>query len=120
MRATVWTVLTVLFLGGGHWIFVGLGFYAPVLFVTKGGQNDFIMYMMQFEGGMTPPWVLGLSAYSWEDLTFNFNRHDKLGELLAFCLIGLFLWALACVIMWYGVLIPKFRQMTRREELVYK
>jgi ABC-type transport system involved in multi-copper enzyme maturation permease subunit len=120
MRATVLTVLTVLFLGGGHWIFAAMCFYFPVSLLMRGGPGDFMEYIVQFEAGLTPPWVLGLSAYSWDDLAVRFNRNDKMGEMLVFCLIGLFLWALACVIMWYGVLIPKFRQLTRREELVYQ
>jgi ABC-type transport system involved in multi-copper enzyme maturation permease subunit len=120
MRATVLTVLTTLFLGGGHWLFAGMCFYIPVsIMMRAGGPGDFMEYIMQFEAGLTPPWVLGLSAYSWRNLEMDF-RHDKMGEMLVFCLIGLFLWALACVILWYGVLIPKFRQLTRREELVYQ
>ena len=121
MRATVLTVMTTLFVGGGHWLVMSLCFYIPVsIMMRAGGQGDFLTYMAQFETGMTPPAVLFLCAYSWEDLAVNFNRHDKLGELVVFCLIGLFLWALACVILWYGVLIPKFRQLARREELIYR
>ena len=120
MRATVLTVITALLLGGGHWIFASMCFYIPVSFLMRGnGPHDFMEYIMQFEAGLTPPWVLGLSAYSWRNLEFDF-RHDKMGEMLVFCLIGLFLWALACVILWYGVLVPKFRLLTRREELVYQ
>ena len=121
MRATVLTVITSLFVGGGHWLVMSLCFYIPVSMVMRnGGQGDFLTYMAQFEAGMTPPAVLFICAYSWEDLAVNFNRHDKLGELVVFSLIGLFLWALACVILWYGVLVPKFRQLTRREELIYR
>ena len=66
---------------------------------------------------MTPPFVVGVCSYWWEDVG---QARGEFAELLSFCLVGLFLWALACFIMWFGVLIPKFRQITRREELIYE
>ena len=121
MRATVLTVLTTLFLGGGHWLLMGLCCYIPAsAMMMHGGSGDFLKYLAQFELGMTPPFVLGYCAYSYEDLAVNFNRHDDWGHMLFFSVIGLFLWAIACMFLWYGILVPKFRQLTRREELIYR
>ena len=120
MRATVYTVITTLFLGGGHWVVLGLCCYTPLSFLMiRGNSGDSLRYLAMFHAGMTPPFVLGLSAYSWQDLAQNFN-HREMTELLVFSMIGLFLWAMGCVILWFGVLVPKFRQIARREELIYE
>jgi ABC-type transport system involved in multi-copper enzyme maturation permease subunit len=120
MRATVYTVLTTLMLGGGHWLVMGLCCYIPAATLMRGGNpGSFLEYLMKFQAGMTPPFVMGLSAYSWDDLGRNFNRRE-FGEVIAFCLVGLFLWAMGSLILWYGVLVPKFRLITRREELIYQ
>ena len=119
MRATVLTVITVLFLGGGHWIVVSLCFYLPASAVVHGGPGDFMQYIMMFQAGMTPPFVLGLTAYSWDNLAHDFNQRE-MWQMLVFSILGLFLWAMGCLIMWYGLLVPKFRQITRREELIYR
>jgi ABC-type transport system involved in multi-copper enzyme maturation permease subunit len=120
MRATVLTVLSVLFLSGGHWLLMGLCCYFPIVFSAHGGSGDFVEYLAKFQLGMTPPFVIGFCSYSWENLAHDFTQRDFGAEMLVFCLIGLFLWAMACLILWYGLLIPKFREITRREELVYK
>jgi hypothetical protein len=121
MRATVYTVMTTLMLGGGHWLVMGLCCYFPASFMMRGGGHpgDFFEYLMKFQIGMTPPAVLGISAYSWEDLGRNFSRRE-FGEVIAFCMVGLFLWGMGSLILWYGVLVPKFRLITRREELIYQ
>jgi hypothetical protein len=41
-------------------------------------------------------------------------------ELLVFSLIGLMLWAAGCAVFWYGLLLPKFREVSRREEMLYQ
>jgi hypothetical protein len=81
--------------------------------------GEFPQYLMFFELGMTPPFVLGLCAYCQDDLAINFH-HREFTELWIFSLIGLFLWALGCIILWFGILVPKFQQLTRREEMLYQ
>jgi ABC-type transport system involved in multi-copper enzyme maturation permease subunit len=120
MRATVYTVLTSLFLGGGHWIVMGMCCFAPLSLLRFDHPGDFPEYIAKFEVGMTPPVVLGICAYSWIDLERNFRNHSEFGQMMIFSLIGLFLWAMACLVIWYGVLIPKFKEIMRREELIYK
>jgi hypothetical protein len=77
-----------------------------------------LKYIAMFEAGMTPPFCLGLFAYSWDNLAHDF--HHELAEFFYFALIGIFLWAMACVFLWHGMLVPKIREITRREELSYQ
>lgn len=120
MRATVYTVLMTLLLGGGHWIAVGLLCYLPLALVTHGGQGNFFEYAIKFQAGMTPPVVLGLYAYSWEDLGRHFSRDEEIRAIMLLGLFGLVLWIAGCVVMWFGMLVPRFKQITRREELLYE
>ncbi len=120
MRATVYTVLMSLLFGGGHWILVGLLCYLPTMLIARGGPDVFLEYAAKFQAAMTPPIVLGLYAYSWENLAQDFRRESDVKHLLVLSLFGLVLWSAACVVMWYGMLVPKFRQVTRREELLYE
>jgi hypothetical protein len=63
--------------------------------------------------------VLGLCSYSWRNLGHDF-QHNELAQMFYFSLIGVFLWAMACIFLWHGLLLPKFREITRREELTYQ
>jgi len=119
MRSTVYTVLTTLFVGGGHWLVTGMCCFSVFALMRLDHPGDFPEYMAKFEAGLTPPFVIGFCAYSWQDLQHNFNRRE-FGELFVFSLIGLFLWAMACPVLWFGVLVPKFKEIMRREELIYK
>jgi ABC-type transport system involved in multi-copper enzyme maturation permease subunit len=125
MRATVLSVLTTLFLGGGHWVLMFLCCFFPLLMTARGGgSNDGMEYIVKFEAAMTPPFVMGFLSFSWDNLAHDFHRNhrgDIFGlEMFVFCLIGMFMWGAACFVLWYGVLIPKFREITRREELIYE
>jgi ABC-type transport system involved in multi-copper enzyme maturation permease subunit len=119
MRATVLSVLATLFLGGGHWLLMLLCCYFPFVFSVRAGPGEFMEYVAKFEAGMTPPCVIAFCSYSWENLARDFHRQEFWTEMIIFSLIGLFLWAMGCLILWYGILIPKFREITRREELIY-
>ncbi len=121
MRATVYTVMTTLLLGGGHWLVMGLCCYFPAMALMHGGGHSdrSLEYIAKFQLGMTPPFVMGVSAYSWEDLGNNFVRRE-FGEMIAFCLVGLFLWGVASLILWHGMLAPRFRLIARREEMIYQ
>jgi ABC-2 type transport system permease protein len=120
MRATVYTVLTALLLGGGHWFVMTLLCYLPAALIARAGPGNFLEYLMKFQAGMTPPFVLGIYAYSWEDLSQHFHNVDEWKQLMLFSLFGLVLWSAGCLVMWYGLLVPKFKQLTRREEILYE
>ncbi len=118
MRATVYTVLTTLLVGGGHWIIMGLFCYLP-LAISRAGDRD-VEYLIKFQAGMTPPFVLGFVAFSWDNLERDFGRHhSEMGSVFVFCLLGLFLWVGGCFFFWHGLVVPRFQQISRREELIY-
>ena len=49
MRATVYTVVTTLFLGGGHWVVLGLCCYTPLSFLMmRGNSGDSLKFLAMF------------------------------------------------------------------------
>jgi ABC-type transport system involved in multi-copper enzyme maturation permease subunit len=111
-KATVTTVMVSLFLGAGHWmIWLCLG---PLLFFSHGGTDSPAEFLMKFQTGMTPPAVMALFMFSYRDLGHDFGRNHY-GELLAYCMLGAVLWSAACFALWYGLLVPRFRAIMRRE-----
>jgi ABC-type transport system involved in multi-copper enzyme maturation permease subunit len=120
MRASFLTVVTVLFLGGGHWLVLGLCLYFPAL-LMPGRPGNFLEYLLKFQAGMTPAVVFVVNSFSWENLARHMHLDRNLPmELLVFSLIGLMLWAAGCAVFWYGLLLPKFREVSRREEMLYQ
>src|SRR4029077_16888621 len=110
MRATVYTVLMTLLLGGGHWIFMVFLCYMPTAIVSRGGPGNFLEYLAEFEAGMTPPIFLGVYPSSWDNLDHDFRHWDEWKKVMLFSLFGLVLWSAGCLVMWYGLLVPKFKQ----------
>lgn len=120
MRATVYTVLTTLLLGGGHWVVLGFCCYMPFAILSRGGPDTPLEFMAKFQLGMTPPAVIGLYAYSWENLASDFRHDDFVKHVMLLSIFGLVVWAAASVTLWFAVLVPKFRAIARREDLVYE
>jgi ABC-type transport system involved in multi-copper enzyme maturation permease subunit len=132
-KSSIWsalfTVLTTLVLGGGHWL-VTICFCAPIFSLMMFGLNQGVgraperiflrigEYFMKFQAGVTPPFVFAWCSFPLIDRN-HFAREREFWELLGFSLVGLFLWAVACVILWFGVLAPTFRRLARRNELEY-
>ena len=132
-KSSIWsalfTVVTTLALGGGHWL-VTMCFCAPIfsliMFALNQGPGQapnriFLIvgeYFIKFQAGVTPPFV-----FFW--CSFPLIGRDRVAdgrlfwELLGMSLLGLFLWTVACAVLWFGVLAPKFRQLARRNELEY-
>ncbi len=74
-------------------------------------------YMYKFLAGVTPPFVFAFCSFSWQEVDRNIDRHWM--ELMGFSLLGIVLWLLLCVMIWFGILVPKFRVIARRYELIY-
>lgn len=107
-RATVWTLLTLIGLGGGHW----LPWFCCLSFMV-GGPDRGWEYLLKFQAGVTPPFVLGFLQFHGEEFVRH-PEHSEMMELLFFCFFGLFLWAMAAAIFWITVLAPRFRVITGR------
>lgn len=120
MRATVYTVLTTLFLGGGHWLVLGFLCYLPMAILSPRGPNDFFEVVFKFQASVTPPIVIALYSFSWHELANEFRHQNDVKHILIFAVFGLTLWIAGCLVMWFGLLLPKFRQITRREEQIYE
>lgn len=113
LRATVYTVLTCVMLGAGHWLFT-LFCCVPIFFMT-GTSGDGATYLLKFQAGVTPPAMLFLLTFSGEEMRPEFGDR-VLVELIGFSIFGLFLWTLAALFFWNGVLIPRFRALTGRQD----
>ena len=112
LKATVYTVLTCVGLGAGHWlIWFCCG---PILFLS-GSSGDGAIYLVKFQAGITPPVVMFCLTFSGEEFRPEFGDRE-LAELIAFSVFGLFLWTLAGLFFWNGVLVPRFRALTGRTE----
>ncbi|MBI1830295.1 MAG: ABC transporter permease, partial [Planctomycetes bacterium] len=118
MRATVFTVLTTLFLGGGHWLLMAICCYIPGAMARRMGPDDGMVNLAKVELGMTPPFVLGFFSYSWENLAHDFTDREFGIEMFGYSLVGLFLWVVGCWFLWYGAIVPKFRALARREDVL--
>jgi ABC-type transport system involved in multi-copper enzyme maturation permease subunit len=115
MRATVYTMLTTVGLAVGHWL-VTLMCCLPTFFLLNVHRaGDLPEYMVKFQAGMTPPFVLFLFAYPAWDPSFTFGPRD-FGEMVGFSLLGLFLWTMACLMLWFVLIAPRFRQMAKRDQ----
>ncbi len=116
MRASVYTMLTVIGVSVGHWM---IWMCCMPLFIfldmNRGGMGHPAEYLAKFQLGMTPPFVLGWLAYSQESLAREFNQGDG-AQLLGFSFLGLFLWTMAGLMLWFVLIAPKFRQLTRRDQ----
>ena len=114
LRATVWTLGSVLFVGGGHWFLGGMCCYFP-LGVMRVNGSDF-EYIWQFHlFGMTPPATLGFMAIHGEEFEHHGSRENPFVWLL-FCLMGVFAWGVAAAILWAPTS-ERFRQQTGRQRL---
>jgi ABC-type transport system involved in multi-copper enzyme maturation permease subunit len=132
-KSSIWsalfTVLTTLALGGGHWLITScccMPIFSMIMFALNQGQGlgpERILlnvgeYFVKFQAGVTPPFVFAWCSFPLID-RHHFAQERQFWELLGMSLAGLFLWAVACAVLWFGVLAPKFRQLARRNELEY-
>ncbi len=109
-RATVATIFGILVICGAHW----LPTFCCVISLNHpvgGGFDDLAM----FQGGLTPPFVLGALPAMAINLREVYVRHDT-EEIFAFCILGLGIYTVANLVFWFAVLAPRFRKLTNREE----
>jgi hypothetical protein len=109
LQATVTTVGVLIALTIGHW-FIWL-ICGPLMMFR--GPNDVGETILKMQAGITPPIALGFFAF----MSTDFNRGpNEMAEMIGFGIVGTLLWAMAGFFLWFGVLTPKFRAMTRRTE----
>jgi ABC-type Na+ efflux pump permease subunit len=81
LRATVWTLLTTVLIGGGHWIFCGM------CCMPFWGRSSDAEIPLKFLLGQTPPAVLVILGFEMND-----DLLDRKGELMFFSVLGLVCW----------------------------
>jgi ABC-type transport system involved in multi-copper enzyme maturation permease subunit len=122
--SVIWTMLATLFLGGGHWLITGcfcMPLFGLVMVQFRNNQDARMFstvaeYFAMFQGGLTPPAVFALCSFGWDE---RMLREQKFWEFVGFSTFGLFMWMFLCAILWFGLLVPKFRHIVRRIELEY-
>jgi hypothetical protein len=129
LQAALGTVMSLLFFGGAHWIVTScclMPLFGGVLSLIAQNLNDptitrfveqFGIYFVKFQAGITPPFVLAWNAFSWEQFNRDWERDQNFWELVGFSILGLFLSALLSTLIWFFMLLPMFRRQTRRIEL---
>src|SRR5207248_2364351 len=106
MRATVYTMLTTIGVSWGHWLIFMMCCMPVMMFmqiqrVGMGGNMDLERYLGFFMMGITPPISLGVFAYTQENLSERGNGHHFFGEMLGFSLLGVFLYTMATLMIWF-------------------
>lgn len=112
LRALMWTILTIVFLSGGHWLLGLTCCYLPLnMLYVAGSEFDVLMYA-QF--GQTPPMVLGFLTLRGNEFDRNLHGAQESLKLLISCIFGQISWGMAAVIVWFYAA-SSFRQLTGRE-----
>ncbi len=111
LRSTMGTLLTVLFIGGAHWIVVGMCCMVPLSQAGASG-HDF-KYLGNFLLGQTPPFVLGILAFYEQD----FRHSSEFFEFIGFSFLGLGCWAVGGMMLGHS-LAERFRVATNRQPLL--
>lgn len=111
VRATVWTLLTVLLIGGGHWLIAGFCCFLPLSLVGTSGRD--FEFVPKFLAGQTPPFVLGLFAASSAEIERGSHGTRSI-ELVIFALFGLASWAGGTLVL-AALVKERFAAVTGRE-----
>jgi ABC-type transport system involved in multi-copper enzyme maturation permease subunit len=90
LRATLWTLLTTVMLGGGHWLVMAFGCYIPAELMSFSGRD--LEYVLKFQAGQTPPAVLFIFGIHGEEFRGTHSSQEFL-ELIGFCVLGLGAWS---------------------------
>jgi hypothetical protein len=115
LRATVYTLLTMLGIWAGHWsIWMCC---LPLLSAANGlaGVGEGLAGIWQFQiFGLTSPCTLGLLAFRTDDFgDIILIGHNFVGDSLRVALMGLIIWTGAAGILWEATS-RRFRTMTQR------
>src|SRR5262249_36192065 len=111
LRATIWTLLTVLGVSLGHWLLSSLCCFVPLRTVADVPGKD-VEFLMKIEFGQTPPAVLAWLAIHGQEFEEAYSSQEA-WELTLSSLFGLLCWAAAAAVLW-KVTSDQFRRMTGR------
>jgi ABC-type transport system involved in multi-copper enzyme maturation permease subunit len=107
MRATIFTVMSVVGISVGHWLFTlccAVG--------ARGGGGNF-EGLIKFQAAMTPPVVIGVChVFGFEYRSYGGHM---LEEFFGYGFAGLLLYTVGGIFFWITVLGQRFREITNRE-----
>jgi ABC-type transport system involved in multi-copper enzyme maturation permease subunit len=111
LRATVFTILTLLGLSGGHWlVWMCCGPLVP----SALKQIDVPILTMTHAGLFTPPFVMTIFAFSPVDLDRGNVRFIPYAmEMTGICMAGLVVWALGALFLYRRTTL-RFQATTRK------
>jgi ABC-type transport system involved in multi-copper enzyme maturation permease subunit len=116
LRATVATVLTSVFLGGGHWPVLGLCFYLP-LSVSRILPPREVEYIASFEAfGLTPPLSIGWLAMREGEQESQRPTAQASKRFTRYAVAGILIWAVGAGVV-FGRANRRFRIVTYRGPL---
>ena len=59
----------------------------------RGDSGKVAEYFLKFQGGMTPPFCLGVFAFTGQDFAHDWGSRE-MAEMVGFCILGLFIYGL--------------------------
>lgn len=114
LRATVWTVVTTMVCGIGHWLIWSC--CVPFAFFGRSGASDVFEVLAKVQVSLSPPLVLGWSL-PWRTAdftrTYGYRNDFGPGTMIGYAVFGLIVWGVAGLVLW-GALTTRFSRMTRR------
>jgi ABC-type transport system involved in multi-copper enzyme maturation permease subunit len=116
LRATIWTLMSAVMMGVGHWFVMTMCFYVPVQSLGVDAElGQELRWIPEFEAfGLTPPLTLALFAFQGWEMNDNFFISGK--DFLRWgthALAGLAFWATATLALWVAAL-RRFREAMGR------
>jgi ABC-type transport system involved in multi-copper enzyme maturation permease subunit len=111
LRSTMWTLVTVVGLGIGHWLISSLCCFMP-LSVLANVRGRAVEDLMTIEFGQSPPLVLGLLAFEGDEWE-NWHSRTEMTKLFVSSVFGLIVWAGAAMGVWF-LANARFRVVTGR------
>jgi hypothetical protein len=116
LRATLWTLITVIGLSVGHWLLMGCACYMPIGFLGRGGggSGDFLEFLAKVEFGQTPPAVLAFLAFHGDE--FHDFGSKEMWHLMMSSIFGVFCWGALALALW-GIASQRFRRAAGRDPL---
>jgi ABC-type transport system involved in multi-copper enzyme maturation permease subunit len=112
LRASMWSLLTTLGFGGGHWLLMGMCCYIPLAALANIRGRE-LEHLAKMEAGQTVPFVLAWFAFHQQD--FEHHRGSDAIELTIYSFFGLGCWAVGAWFIWTAAA-TRFRQITGRHQ----
>jgi ABC-type transport system involved in multi-copper enzyme maturation permease subunit len=100
LRASIWTLLTVVAMGGGHWLLSIFCCFMPLAIFSRGGKEDFAEFIVKFQAGQTPVAALWILPFQGYEFSGEYNSKDWWHFTIS-SVFGVFCWALLFLVLWH-------------------